>query len=329
MFSKAHRFPKQNALFRLQTAITLGGMKNKSRLEFPVHLLAVITFLALLPACTTSPSNGGAKEFANVFIPTGAINDQVSLIRTSIKRSALNLEAIQIMNSGNVLKRSPLELVNTGKNLALAQFASKINVVTYVRKDGEGVLGTARKQRAVFAPGVTLRRRIIYPDMESVVKDFPHIKSASLQQFVQAKGSQIELTKWELSFYWVQSRDGKAFRIFMDNPRYLDHEIPVESEDSPPKKPFNALAVFSYRYPIQAESRLHITSVIFDMTIATDKGVYRGVRQSSGWLPLQLNTKTGPYSIQIGIIEASNIQSFFESVGGVSGISGKLINKIF
>ncbi|MFV1998137.1 MAG: hypothetical protein ACC641_09015 [Acidiferrobacterales bacterium] len=304
-------------------------MKNKVRVKTLFYLFAAFTLLALLPACTTTPGNADGKEFANKFTPTGAIDDEVSLIRTTIKRSALDLEAIQIMNSGAVLKRSPLELVDTGKSLALAQFASKINVVAYVRKDGEGVLGTARKQRAVFAPGVTLRRRIIYPDMGSVVKDFPHIKSATLQQFVQAKGSQIELTKWELSFYWVQSRDGKAFRIFMDNPRYLDHVNPVESEDSPPKKPFNALAVFSYRYPIQAERRLHITSVIFDMTIATDKGVYRGRRQSSGWLPLQLNTKTGPYSIQIGIIEASNIQSFFESVGGVSGISGKLINKIF
>lgn len=305
-------------------------MKNKSWSDSLLHILVSITLLALLPACTTTPESGEARSFRVTFVPTGAIDDNITLTRTTIKRSLLNLDATQIMQSGRILKPSPLELVDIGKSLALVQLAAKLNVVAYVRNDGEGVLGAIKNDRAAYASGITLRRHIVYPDMESVVKDFPHVDAATLRHFIQTDGPRVELTKWEVSFYWIQSRDGKAFRLFMVNPTYLDHWYGEESEDSAAtKKPFNALAIFSYRYPDQTEGRLHITSVIFDMTVSTSKGVYRGAGQSSGWLPLQLNSRNGPYSIQIGIIEASNFKSFFERIGGVSGIGGKLFDKLF
>jgi hypothetical protein len=309
-------------------------MKTKARIDSLFRILSAAVLLALLPACATSPVNGESDKFGPQFVPTGTLDDQVVLKRASIKRSALKLEEAQIINSGNILNRSPLELVGSGKNLALAQLATKVNVVAYVRRDGEGILASFKKGGTNFAPGFTMGRRIVYPNRESIQKDFPHITPATLDKFIQIKSSRAVLTKWEVSFYWVQSRDGRAFRIFMDQPRYLNHVKPIETdpystEDAPTVTLGNALAIFSYRYPVYKEGRLHITSIIFDLTIDANEGAYWGGRQSSGWLPLQQNTKNGPYSLQIGIVEASNFQSFFESVGGVSGIGGKLIEKVF
>lgn len=309
-------------------------MKTKARIGLLFRILAAVAIVVLLSACVTTSGNGESDQFGPQFVPTGALDDQVILEKAFIRRSALKLEETQIINSGNVLNRSPLELVGAGKNLALAQLATKINVVAYVRRDGEGILASFKKGSTNFAPGFTMGRRIVYPNRESVQKNFPHITPATLDKFIQIENSRAILTKWELSFYWVQSRDGRAFRIFLDQPRYLNHVKPAETdpystEDGPTATLGNALAIYSYRYPVYKEGRLHITSIIFDLTINADKGAYWGGRQSSGWLPLQPNTKHGPYSLQIGIVEASNFQSFFESVGGVSGIGGKLIEKVF
>ena len=264
-----------------------------------------------------------------MFIPGDSVSDSVVLTKTSVRRSDLELEKPQVLNSGAILKRSPMEMVNIQKYPALIQLATKVNVVADIRWDGEGVLSGSLKGTSKLAPGIRVARKIVYSNMEKVRADFSHIDPQTLDKFTRTHPDGIELTKWDLSFYWIQSKDGKAFRIFMDQPRFLDHMTPEASEADKPAEPIYALAVFSYRYPIPEERRLHITSVIFDMTIKTKEGVYVGRRQSSGWLPLQPNTKDGPYGLQIGIIEASNFQSFFERLGGSSGITNKLLDKVF
>lgn len=213
------------------------------------HILAAAALVALLSACATTSGNGNSDEFGPPFAPKGALDDRVTLKNTAIKRSALKLEAAQVMSSGSILNRSPLELVGTGKNLTLAQLAAKINVVAYVRKDGEGILASLTKRGATVAPGFTMGRRIIYPNRESAQKDFPHIAPDTLDKFIHVENSQIVLTKWELSLYWIQSRDGRAFRLFLDRPRYLNHINPnaaetESTENGQPPKPANALAVF-------------------------------------------------------------------------------------
>jgi len=309
-------------------------MKTRSNNIALPQIVVLLALFTMSSACTTTSGNGESNEFGPPFVPKGALDDRVTLKNAAIKRSALNPEATQLLSSGSILSRSPLELVGAGNNLTLAQFATKINVVAYVRKDGEGILASLKKEGATVAPGFTMGRRIIYPNRESAQKDFPHIAPDTLDKFIQIENSQIILTKWELSLYWIQSRDGRAFRLFLDQPRYLNHINPDAAEsdtadNGPPSNSGNALAVFSYRYPVHKQGQLHNTSVIFDLTIDTSKETYWGTRQSSGWLPLQPNTKNGPYSIQVGIIEASNIQSFFERIGGAAGISGKLIGKVF
>lgn len=281
--------------------------------------------LALLSACVTGSSTGEGSRYQK-FKSRLATGDRVIIEPVSIPADRVAPGANSVLVSSPLLGTSPLEIPETDKISPIVQLAKRVETIASVRHNGVSPSKLFARNNGKLN-GIRISRRLLYRNRGDLAAEFPGVAPDLLKQYSTRSGSEIELRKWTVVYFFDLSPDGKSYRIILGSADFIDHngaKTNTSEDDFGQKKPENAFAPFfgavTYRFPNTSNGKLNSTSVVFKLFQEGHQHVYTGNSQSSGWLPLQQDFKGGSYNLYFTLVHASNFRSFLESSGGFEGL---------
>ncbi len=143
-----------------------------------------------------------------------------------------------------------------------------------------------------------------------VSADAAAVREVVLRQTMGADTESAERT-FEACFRLLPSESRRAVRVRLEGlevPRSDAHET-LWAEEAVP-----IVLTFTLRYVVEESSAVRSHTVLFQDTIDTTEGDYRGDPQTSDWIPLEVGH--APYSIEAAAVAREELSTFAKAVQG-------------
>ena len=270
------------------------------KLPMRCRFLTPIILLPLLLGCASS--NGYSSNDYTSELPLIPGEATLQMSKTNIPD--LKPPASPRMSNGSILMFSPIEFRSEKNGFTVEAAALPLGRYVATRYSGEGITADLHgTEGRSFSVHYDAR----YPDMQSAQRDFPSLPAGRYRHVTVAGKPAIEIEQWQLRLTMVFSKERQAFRVLLDN---LDYSAPQpefsQSKDGQAVEAAQTLPVivaFSYRHPDSAHESLVQQNVFFEFKVAIQNGGFHAIPQISGWVPLNTNAQSLPYTVGIVVAE--------------------------
>lgn len=275
-------------------------MVNRAGLQTHA-ILRLLLISALLSGCS-----GGAKPEA----PLPQMKGTIEVIQGTVPLSTLSIPTSGALPQGLVLQFSPVEFPGSQVRLRWEGIKQPVGQTAAVRIVGEGVLSAIPEDHVKT---LLVRYRVPFDSLKQARAHFPDLRESQLLKS-DTGSAQVEVLNWSFRLVILPAGDAKAFRVMADSLHYYhpasvakESDDPLENDSAPKATRTPVLIGFFYRYPQYEAQASQQHNVIFDYTIDSKDGSESvGKPQLSNWIPLQPDSHTAPYSIEIAVAEITS-----------------------